>query len=159
MWTFKMIKSLAQFFVLSFFCLTAIAQEKKQERRFINPEGLSKPTGYSHVVIAGGTVYISGQVSANEKGEVIGKGDLRAQATQVYENIQTCLKAAGVMFAEVVKMNTYVVNYKPEDVAVIREVRKKYLSGENPPASTLVGVQALVNPDFLIEIEVIARLR
>ena len=110
-------------------------------------------------MIAGGTVYISGQVSANEKGEVIGKGDLRAQATQVYENIQTCLKAAGVMFAEAVKMNTYVVNYKPEDVAVIREVRKKYLSGENPPASTLVGVQALVNPDFLIEIEVIARLR
>lgn len=56
-------------------------------------------------------------------------------------------------------MNTYVVNYKPEDVTVIREVRKKYLSGESPPASTLVGVQALVNPDFFIEIEVIARLR
>lgn len=90
---------------------------------------------------------------------MVGKGDLRAQAAQVYENIQTCLKSAGVTFAEVVKMNTYVVNHKPEDVAVIREMRKKYLSGENPPVSTLVGVQALVNPDFLIEIEVIARLR
>lgn len=154
-----MTKSLTLFIVFSFFCLTTIAQEKKQEKRFINPAGLSKPTSYTHVVIAGGTVYISGQVASNENGEVVGKGDLRAQATRVYENIQTCLKAAGVTFADVVKMNTYVVNYKPEDVAVIREVRKNYLSGENPPASTLVGVQALANPDFLIEIEVIARLR
>jgi enamine deaminase RidA (YjgF/YER057c/UK114 family) len=135
------------------------ARSQNQQRKFINPEGLSKPTGYTHVVVAGGTVYISGQVSINEKGEVVGKGDLRAQVTRVYENLSLCLKAVGLDFGDIVKMNTYVVNYKPEDVAVIREVRKNYLSGENPPASTLVGVTALVNPDFMIEIEAIARTK
>lgn len=119
-------KRIYLFLLLGFLHLAATAQEKKPERRFINPEGLSKPASYSHVVIAGGTVYISGQVSSNEKGEVVGKGDLRAQATRVYDNIQICLKAAGVTFADIVKMNTYIVNYKPEDISVIREVRKNY---------------------------------
>jgi enamine deaminase RidA (YjgF/YER057c/UK114 family) len=108
------------------------------------------------VVVSGNTVYISGQVAANEKGEVIGKGDLRAQVTRVYENLATCLKAAGLSFSDVVKMNTYVVNFKPEDLGVIRDVRKNYLSADHPPASTLVGVQALASPDWLVEIEAIA---
>lgn len=136
--------------VLMLVSLTAQAQNK-----FIQPEGLSKPTGYTHVVVSGGTVYISGQVSANEKGEVVGKGDLRTQTTQVYENLGKCLKSVDATFADIVKMNTYVVNLKPEDLAIVREVRRSYLNMENPPASTLVGVTALANPDFLIEIEVI----
>lgn len=125
-------------------------------QQFIQPEGLIKPSSYTHVVVAGNTVYISGQVSANEKGEVVGKGDLRAQVTKVYENLSTCLKAAGVTFGDVVKMNTYVVNFKTDDLAVIRDVRKNYLSADHPPASTLVGVQALASPDWLVEIEAIA---
>lgn len=125
-------------------------------QQFIQPEGLIKPSSYTHVVVAGNTVYISGQVSANEKGEVVGKGDLRAQVTKVYENLATCLKAAGVTFGDVVKMNTYVVNFKTDDLAVIRDVRKNYLSADHPPASTLVGVQALASPDWLVEIEAIA---
>ncbi len=141
---------------LFLFCgLSAAAQQRK----FINPEGLNKPTGYTQVVVAGGTVYISGQVSVDTNGQVVGKGDLRAQVSKVYSNLKVCLAAAGVTFSDVIKMNTYVVNLKPEDVAVIREVRKEYLSEDNPPASTLVGVFALVNPDFLIEIEVIARTK
>jgi enamine deaminase RidA (YjgF/YER057c/UK114 family) len=144
-------------FLLVCVCLLTNAQDKKPEKKFINPEGLSKPTSYTHVVVAGGTVYISGQVASNEKGEVVGKGDLKAQATKVYENLQTCLKSAGLTFADVVKMNTYIVNYKAEDLPMLREVRKMFFTGENPPASTLVGVQGLANPDFLIEIEVVAR--
>lgn len=135
------------FFVISF---TASAQQ------FIQPDGLIKPASYTHVVVAGNTVYISGQVSANEKGEVIGKGDLKAQVTRVYENLATCLKAAGLTFNDVVKMNTYVVNFKPDDLGVIREVRKNYLSADHPPASTLVGVQALASPDWMVEIEAVA---
>ncbi len=145
-------------FMLNFCGPTAIAQES-QQRRFINPEGLVKPTGYSHVVMAGGTVYVSGQVPSNEHGEVVGKGDLRAQVVRVYENLKICLQSAGLSFSDVVKMNTYVVNYKPEDISIIREVRKAYLPAENPPASTLVGVSALVHPDYLIEIEVVARVK
>ncbi|MBS1543551.1 MAG: RidA family protein [Bacteroidetes bacterium] len=126
------------------------------QKKFINPEGLIKPAGYTHVIIADNTVYISGQVSANEKGEVIGKGDIRAQAEKVFSNLETCLRSVGLTFSDVVKINTFIVNLKPEDLAVVREVRKKYLPQENPPASTLVGVTALANPDFLLEIEAVA---
>jgi len=125
-------------------------------QQFIQPEGLTRPPGYTHVVVAGNTVYISGQVAMNETGEVVGKGDLRAQVVRAYENLAACLKSAGVTFNEVVKMNTYVVNMKPEDLAVIREVRTNYLNKEHPPASTLVGVQTLASPDWLVEIEAVA---
>ena len=141
-------KCLTVIFVLCTFVVSA--------QQFIQPTGLSKPSSYTHVVVAGNTVYISGQVAANEKGEVVSKGDLRAQVAKVYENLATCLKAAGVTFDDVVKMNTYVVNFKTEDLAVIREVRTNYLNKEHPPASTLVGVQALAAPDWLVEIEAIA---
>jgi enamine deaminase RidA (YjgF/YER057c/UK114 family) len=131
-----------------------------QVKQFINPFPI-QPPGYTHVVmVAGGTtIYISGQVPVNAKGETVGKGDFRAQVVQVYDNLQTALQAVGATFADVVKMNTYVVNYKPEDVAVIREVRKQYLSATQPPASTLVGVEALVNSDFRIEIEAVAVIK
>lgn len=140
----------------SLILLLAAVSFSASAQQFIQPEGLSKPSSYTHVVVAGNTVYISGQVANNEKGEVVGKGDLRAQVTRVYENLATCLKAAGVTFDQVVKMNTYVVNFKPEDLAVIREVRTNYLNKEHPPASTLVGVQALASPDWMVEIEAIA---
>jgi len=139
---------------LSVAMLSFLTQSHAQTK-FINPEGLSKPTSYTHVVVSGGTIYISGQVANNEKGEVVGKGDLRAQVTRVFENLTVCLKSVDATFSDIVKMNTYVVNMKSEDLAIIREVRKNYLSADHPPASTLVGVQALANPDYLIEIEVV----
>jgi enamine deaminase RidA (YjgF/YER057c/UK114 family) len=128
-----------------------------QQKQFINPFPVVPP-GYTHVVAVsdGKTIYISGQVPVNDKGETVGAGDFRAQVVQVYENLKVALAAAGATFSDVVKMNTYVVNYQPADVVIIREVRKNYLSPTQPPASTLVGVQALVNPDFRIEIEAIA---
>ncbi|MBY0434620.1 MAG: RidA family protein [Cyclobacteriaceae bacterium] len=138
------------------FVITLATSANAQGQKVINPEALSKSSGYSHVVVVGNTIYISGQVPADATNAVVGKGDLRAQVTKVYENLKICLAAAGATFDDVVKMNTYVVNYKPEDVTIIREVRKNYLSKESPPASTLVGVQALVNPDFLVEIEAMA---
>jgi len=126
----------------------------------INPPGLSAPTGYTHVVTASGgkLVFIAGQVAANAAGEVVGPGDLKGQARQVYQNLQTALTAAGATFADVVKQTTFVVNFKPDDRAVIADVRREYLSSEHPPASTLVGVQALARPEYLIEVEAIAVL-
>jgi enamine deaminase RidA (YjgF/YER057c/UK114 family) len=134
--------------------LSLLAQPAKQ---FINPYPV-KPSGYTHVVASapGKTIYISGQIPVNETGAAVGINDLRAQTVQVYENLKTCLAAAGATFNDVVKMTTYVVNYKPSDLAVVREVRKSYLSPEHPPASTLVGVQALASEQYLIEIEAIA---
>jgi 2-iminobutanoate/2-iminopropanoate deaminase len=131
---------------------------KKAEKQFVNPKDLNVPTSYTHVVTVnqGKMIFVSGQVALNKQGEVVGKGDLRAQATQVFENLRTALNAVGATFGDVVKVNTYVLNYKPTDVAIIRELRSKYLPKEKPPASTLVGVQSLAREDFLIEIEVIA---
>jgi enamine deaminase RidA (YjgF/YER057c/UK114 family) len=143
------------------FLLFAVVALRAQDTQFINPFG-TKPPGYTHVVVVNGpgkTIYISGQVPVNSTGEIIGKGDLKKQVTQVYENLKIALKAAGATFEDVVKMNTYVVNYKPADVSIIREVRSLYLSHENPPASTLAGVQALYHPDIMIEIEAIAVIK
>lgn len=140
-------------FLMMVVMASTLAQAQTQ---FVNPEGLMKSSGYTHVVVAGNTVYISGQVPTNEKGEVVGKGDLRAQTMQVYENLKKCLASVGLTFSDVVKMNTYVVNLKPEELGAVREVRRGYLNAEAPPASTLAGVQALFHPDVRIEIEAIA---
>ncbi len=142
-----------QVFVLMFLTAGTLA---KAQTQFVNPDGLMRSSGYTHVVVAGNTVYISGQVPTNEKGEVVGKGDLRAQTVQVYENLKKCLASVGLTFADIVKMNTYVVNFQPADLLVVREVRRGYLNAEAPPASTLAGVQALFHPDVRIEIEAIA---
>jgi enamine deaminase RidA (YjgF/YER057c/UK114 family) len=125
--------------------------------QYLNPFPI-KPTGYTHAVITDNQrlLFISGQVPTNEKGEIIGKGDLEAQTRQVFENLKTILQASGSDFAHVIKTTTFVKNYKPEDIPVIRKVCSAYYSTGEPPASTLVGVQSLFNPDILIEIEAIA---
>lgn len=127
---------------------------------FLNPPGLCPTSGWTHVVTTTGgkTVYVSGQVSVNERGEVVGQGDLAAQTRQSFENVKRALAAAGARFDQVVKMNLYVVGLKPTDVPAIREIRSQYVSAERPPASTLVGVESLVGSDWLIEIEVIATI-
>jgi enamine deaminase RidA (YjgF/YER057c/UK114 family) len=129
--------------------------------QFLNPSGLSKPTGYTHVVVAqpGKLIYLSGQVALNAAGEVVGKGDLRAQVTQVMENLKTALAAVGATPDNIIKVNYYVVNLKPDQLPVIREVRNKYFSADRPPASTLVGVTALAREDFMIEIEAVAAMK
>jgi enamine deaminase RidA (YjgF/YER057c/UK114 family) len=89
---------------------------------------------------------------------VVGKDDLHAQTAQVYENLKAALGAAGASFADVIKMTTYVVALDPARAQVVRDVRAQYLPAGHKPASTMVGVTSLVNPDLLVEIEVIAAL-
>lgn len=125
---------------------------------FLNPSRLCPTFGWTHVVstTGGKTIHISGQVGVNERGEVVGRGDLRAQTEQAFHNIDIALAAVGATFGNVVKTNLFVVGLKPEHIPIIREVRSRYVSAEHPPASTLVGVSALVGPDWLIEIEAVA---
>ena len=136
------------------------ARPKKSDlvKQRLNPEGLQQPRGYSHVVVVKGgrTVYVAGQVALDAKGELVGKGDLKAQATQVFENLRTALRAAGADFDHVVKLNTYVVNYRPAMLDTLRAVRGSFMGEVAVPASTLVGVQALAREGFLIEIEAVA---
>jgi len=144
--------------IILIFLAATMSSASDGDIKFVNPEGLSKPTGYTHVVVTSGqrTIYIAGQVALNAKGEIVGKDDLKTQTEQVFANLKTALAAAGCTFANVVKTTTFIVNYKPDMVPGIREIRSKYFSTENPPASTLVGVQSLAREDFLIEIEAIA---
>jgi enamine deaminase RidA (YjgF/YER057c/UK114 family) len=123
-----------------------------------NPEGLSQPAGYSHAVtVRGGTtVYISGQVAFDAAGNLVGEGDHRRQAEQVFANLETALAAAGAGFEHVVKLSYYVVGLSREVTLMLREVRAGYLNQERPPASTLVAVAALVDPRLLVEIEAVA---
>ena len=125
--------------------------------RFLNPQALSVPTGYSHVaeVSSGRTIYIAGQVAFDKSGSVVGKGDFAAQATQVFENLKLALAAVGATFDNVVKVNTYVTDMS--QIQTLREIRAKYY-GQNAPASTLVEIRSLANPDLMIEIEAIAVL-
>ena len=128
------------------------------ERKFFNPEGLVKPGVYTPAIsVSGGrTIYVSGQVSQDAEGHLVGKGDLLAQTEQVYKNLGLALAGAGATFADVVKLNVYVVGFQPQQRALLQSVREKYVSKDHPPASTLVGVQALARADFLVEIEAVA---
>lgn len=122
------------------------------------PEGLLHNPGFSQVVAASGTrtIYTAGQVSIDEHGALVGAGDLAAQATQAMRDVGLALAAAGASYANIVKITTYVVNYKPEHRAVIGAARASFFANGARPASTLIGVAALALPEWLVEIEAIA---
>lgn len=122
------------------------------------PDGLLHNPGFSQVVVASGTrtIYTAGQVSIDERGAVIGAGDLAAQTEQAMRNVGLALAAAGATYADIVKITTYVVNYRPELRDAIGKARSPFFTGDNPPASPLVGVTALARPEWLVEIEAVA---
>ena len=126
----------------------------------LRPEGLFHNPAFSQTVVATGTrtIYISGQVSMDETGALVGAGDLAAQTAQVMRNVGRALAAAGASFKDVAKITTYIVDYKPEHRAIVGQARSPFFAGMTPPASTLVGVSALAAPGWLIEIEAIAVL-
>lgn len=122
-------------------------------KQHLNPSGMHTPTGYSHVVKAGDTIYISGQVARAPDGSLVGKDDPAAQAEQIYKNLQNALASVGASLQDLVKLTTYVVS--PDCIDAVRAARVKYLA-DDPPASTLLVVSRLALPDILVEIEAIA---
>lgn len=128
------------------------------KNEFINPAGIAPPTGYTHVVTtdAPKLVFISGQIGIDAQGKI--QEGLRAQTIQVFENIKTALASVGATFDDVVKVTYLIVNFKAEDRVLVREIRAQYFNGDHPPASTLIGVQALALPELLIEIEALAAI-
>jgi reactive intermediate/imine deaminase len=101
----------------------------------------------------GRLVYISGQVAWDASGNIVGKGDVAAQARQVYQNLRQVLQAAGGDLEDLMKVTTYIT--KLEDFAAVAQIRSEIFAGELP-ASTLIVVAGLFHPDFLIEVEGIA---
>jgi enamine deaminase RidA (YjgF/YER057c/UK114 family) len=121
----------------------------------IQPPGLARPTVYAHVVKTGSTVYIAGQVAQDESGAVVGRGDITAQVTQVFENLKKALASVGADFSHLVKITAYLTD--PRYREALTSVRSQYLQTDLP-ASTLVVVAGLANPDWLVEIEGVAYL-
>jgi enamine deaminase RidA (YjgF/YER057c/UK114 family) len=121
-------------------------------------EGLLHNPGFSQVVAASGrrTIYTAGQVSIDERGALVGAADLAAQTAQAMRNVGLALSAVGASYADIVKITTYVVNYKPEHRSIIGKARAPFFASGTPPASTLVGVAGLTLPEWIVEIEAIA---
>jgi reactive intermediate/imine deaminase len=124
-------------------------------RALVSKKVAPTPRFFSQGVIVDGTVYVSGQVSMDAAGNVVGKGDMRAQTRQVLENIAAVLGEAGGTLRDVVKVTMFVTDMNRANEA--REVRLEYFR-ENAPASTGVEVSALAHPDLMIEIEAVAVL-
>src|SRR5260370_15824679 len=122
------------------------------------PEGLFKPAAYTQVVVATGRrmVFVSGQVSMDAEGKLVAPGDLAGQARQVYANLRTALEGARAKPTDVVKLTTDVVAYEQNVRPLLAEARSTVFGPATLPASTLVGVQALAEPGYLIEVDAIA---
>ena len=129
------------------------AESNALEKEFLNPVG----TSFSNVVTVshGGkkTIHISGQVgfAGNEVPEDFGQ-----QVENAFTNLRQELANAGADFTDIVKTNIYIVNLDSEKLAAYSSIRAQHFPQENPPASTLVGVSALVFPNLLVEIEATA---
>ena len=123
-----------------------------------NPDTVAAPMGtYSQAVrVETGDavwIHVSGQIAIDRDGSLVGPGDIRAQTRQVFENLKAILEANGATFGDAVKIGTYLTTL--DELAAMREVRSEYLTSD-PPASTAVQVVALVVPDALIEIDLVA---
>jgi enamine deaminase RidA (YjgF/YER057c/UK114 family) len=131
-----------------------------KDLRFLNPDPLSKPTGYSQVVEMTGpgrTVWIAGQLGVDRDGRLAGEpGDFRAQAVQTFENLKAALASVGAGFEDVVKLNNYLADLG--HLPVFREVRERYLDRAAPPASTTLAVSGFARPGALLEVEAVAVL-
>ena len=101
----------------------------------------------------GRLLYIAGQVAWDASGNIVGKGDVRAQARQTFQNLRGVLQGAGGDLANLMKITTYIT--KIEDFPAVAQARSEVFQGELP-ASTLIVVKSLFHPDFLIEVEGVA---
>jgi enamine deaminase RidA (YjgF/YER057c/UK114 family) len=128
------------------------------KKQLLNPKELYDPRFFTHAVAVEDArlVHVSGQVSYDRDGIVLGQRDMKAQCEQVFKSITHALRAAGAAWADVIKVNGYMVRMNPEAVNTYREVRSRHLDAKQMPASTLVGVDRLVHDDLLIEVEVVA---
>jgi enamine deaminase RidA (YjgF/YER057c/UK114 family) len=125
----------------------------------INPPELGTPPGYSQIVdvSASRMIFIAGQTALDRDGNLVGKNDFAAQATQVFGNLAIALQASDCTAANLVKLTVFLTDMN--NLADYREARNRFFTSITPPAApavTLVEVAKLYGPDFMIEIEAIA---
>ncbi len=123
----------------------------------INPPTLfnSFQFGFSQIVVTppGRHVFISGQVSNDANGKIIGAGDLERQVDQSFQNLSTAVKSVGGTLDNIASLRLYIVNYQPSDSPLITDALKRYFDAKNPPTATWINVQGLANPAFMFEVE------
>jgi enamine deaminase RidA (YjgF/YER057c/UK114 family) len=136
------------------------------EREIVQPAGFGREIGpYSHAFSVdtksfSRLVFISGQVASDDQGQLVGKGDMRAQFAQVYSNLQRVVEAAGGTMANIVSLRTFLT--RADDLPVFNECRREaypriFPDGVYPP-NTLLIIDRLVWPDLLLEIEAVAAI-
>ena len=111
--------------------------------------------GYSHAAKAGDTLYIAGQISQDVDGNLVGKGDLEAQVRQVFENLKNIVEEAGGTLQNIVKKATFLTHHSY--IETYRKVRSEYFPEPCPP-NTLLIIESLALPEYMIEVEAIAVL-
>jgi len=111
--------------------------------------------GYSHAAKAGNTLYIAGQVAQGVDGNLVGRGDFEAQVRQVYENLKNIVQEAGGTLQNIVKMTTFLTHFSY--IETYRSVRNQYFPEPCPP-NTLLIIESLALPDYMIEVEAVAVL-
>jgi 2-iminobutanoate/2-iminopropanoate deaminase len=131
-------------------------------KEFINPDSLfqSLPYGFSQIVVATGKrmVFISGQTAWDEGKNIVGKDSVLEQAKQAFRNLEKAMEAAGGTLKDIVALRIYVVDYQAECGTAIGTALREVFASQKPPTSTWIGVSALADPEFLIEIEATAVL-
>jgi enamine deaminase RidA (YjgF/YER057c/UK114 family) len=122
----------------------------------INPDGHFTPKTYSHIAKVGNLLFIAGQVGFDTQGKLVGP-TMREQYEQTLKNLKTVLASQGATFNHVAKITVFVTSIDEFRAPELQEIRARYL-GDVKPASTLVQVVRLAEPDLRIEIEAIAAL-
>lgn len=104
-------------------------------------------TSFSQILVT------AGQIAMNAQEELVGQGDIEGQTTQIMKNMKDILAKSNMSFNNVIKVNMYLVNIN--DLPKVITIRNHYLK-DNRPVATAIEVKRLANPDFLIEMELIA---
>lgn len=134
------------------------AQAGKALLQPVNPPDAQIPNISQAMRVRGGDLlFLSGHVPISEDGSIV-RGGLEAQIEQAFRNLQSTLRAAGAEMSNVARLTFYIRGYEPAPLPVIRRVRDRFVNLEQPPASVLIGVDALFQPEVLIEIDAIAVL-
>ena len=127
------------------------------QSRNVNPEELGPARGFSHATVAGDTVWVGGQVGSDATGRIVEPGDIVAQYGRAIQNVAVALRAAGFAPEDTVKLTYYVTDIKAyrENRSALGAAYRKFFRTDYP-ASTLIEVKSLVDPDALVEIDAVA---